>query len=177
MQSQELRPKPKNFLGRRRWIFPNCPKLSYEWSDERNFFGVQNLAKNLEFAELVKFLERQHGKFLTRVPELHLARDTSGQVLLWRARFWKSFDRLKRFVTGQKNYFIDLKTGLSDQVLKTLNVPANSQLQITSSLGITPQRRLSRVAFLWNNKEFDHFKKSPGTSHFIFLNGKNYILN
>ena len=31
--------------------------------DEEIFFGVQNLAKNLEFAELVKFLERQHGFF------------------------------------------------------------------------------------------------------------------
>jgi hypothetical protein len=54
------------------------------------------------------------------------------------------------FKTGQKSYFIDLKTGLRDQVLKTLNVSANSQFQIASSLGITPQRRLSRVAFLWN---------------------------
>ena len=65
--------------------------------DEENNFGVRKLAKNLEFAELVKFLERQDGfstvvldigrekeikmtrNFLTRVPESHLAKFFSGE--------------------------------------------------------------------------------------------------
>ena len=65
--------------------------------DEEKIFGVRNLAKNLEFAELVKFLERQDGfstvvldigrekeikmtrNFLTRVPESHLAKIFSGE--------------------------------------------------------------------------------------------------
>ena len=83
--------------------------------------------------------------FLTRVPESHLAKffmEKKVLKILCRTSYM--------FKTGQKSYFIDLKTGLNDQVLKTLNVSANSRFQIASSLGITPQRRLSRVAFLWN---------------------------
>ena len=65
MKSQELLPKPINFLDEDakyfRIVLNFLRNEEVFTCDERNFFGVQNLAKNLEFAELVKFLERQHG--------------------------------------------------------------------------------------------------------------------
>ena len=60
--------------------------------------------------------------FLTRVPESHLAKffmEKKVLKILCRTSYM--------FKTGQKSYFIDLKTGLSDQVLKILNVPVISQ--------------------------------------------------
>ena len=59
---------------------------------------------------------------------------------------------------------------------------ANSLFQITSSLGITPTRGTSTPNHIFQElrfygiKEFNHFKKSPGTSHFISWN-QNYIVN
>ena len=73
------------------------------------------------------------------------------------------------FKTGQKSYIIDRKTGLSDQVLKFLNVPANSQFQITSSLGITSNDVFQELRF-YGIKEFDYSKKSTGKSRFISWN-------
>ena len=99
--------------------------------------------------------------FLTRVPESHLAKfflESKVLKILCQTTYM--------FKTGQKSYIIDRKTGLSDQVLKFLNVPANSQFQITSSLGITSNDVFQQLRF-YGIKEFDHFEKSPGTSHFI----------
>lgn len=109
--------------------------------------------------------------FLTRVPESHLAKffmEKKVLKILCRTSYM--------FKTGQKSYFIDLKTGLSDQVLKILNVPVISQFQTTFSLGITPNDVFQELRF-YGIKEFDHFKKSPGTSHFISWNQKTRYLH
>ena len=77
------------------------------------------------------------------------------------------------FKTGQKSYFIDLKTGLSDQVLKILNVPVISQFQTTFSLGITPNDVFQELRF-YGIKEFDHYQK--GSLDYITWN-ENYNVN
>ena len=187
-----------------------------KFEDENLFVGVRDLAKNLELPEIVKLFEKEYGfstvafefvennfqdfvhagrplyyiiarRFLTRVPESHLAKFFFGEQ--------GSQNPLSKWIfkKGPNRYIISNKAGLTQHILKFMEMPTNSEFNTTGSYRYNKPNvdefwkmlsnmwtRNSSIDFLkelelYGIQEFDHFKKSPGTTNIIW--NENYNVN
>ena len=142
--------------------------------DENLYDGVLDLAKYLELDELVKLLEREYygfstvvfeirgkevkiaRKFLTRVPDSHLARFFLGEQ--------GSQNPLSRWISkkGPNRYSINRGTEVSNQVLKFLKMHAcHAQFTIQLNGYCNKHEVLQELEFYGITKY--HFE-SPSTS-------------
>lgn len=181
-----------------------------KFEDENLFEGVCDLAKNLELTEIVKLFEREYGfstvvfefgmplrhemkeeeitivrKFLTRVPDSHLAKfffgDQGSQNPLSKWIFKKGPNRyfIRQGSPGGSNH----KAGLTKHILNFMDMSANSQFKTCGSnvFAFGMQQQFSSIDFLkelelYGIQEFDHFKKLPGNPYIISWN-ENYNVN
>ena len=171
------------------------------YDQESLFLGVRDLTKNLELNELVKLLEREFGfstvvleiglnfhchdcstsfdykevtiarKFLTRVPESHLAKfffGEQGQNPLFNWIFKK----------GPNRYSIsNRRTLFTEHILKFMEMPVNSWFNTTGYYRNQPAfyfNDFSKELELYGIKEFDHYQK--GSLDYITWN-ENYNVN
>ena len=165
------------------------------------FVGVCDLAKNLELTELVKLLQREHGfstvsvvfeffdesqrrekeitiarRFLTRVPESHLAKFFFGEqgyqnpLSAWISK------------KGPNRYCIsNHKAGLTEHILKFMKMPTNSQFNTAGYYHYNSgNQQVSSIDFLkeleiYGIQEFDHFTKPPRNTY--YNSGENIYWN
>ena len=163
--------------------------------DEENLFeGVLDLAKKFELAELVKVLENDWKervvvlevrekqfkivrKFLTRVPESHMAKFFNEKK--------ESQNPLSDCIskTGPNRYFIRRKIRMTEHLLEFMKKPANSDFNTNgpnnsyypAANQIIPDGFLKELDFYGIN-EIQHFQKSPERNDLIFWN-ENYNVN
>ena len=111
-------------------------------------------------------------KFLTRVPESHLAKFFFGEQ--------GSQNPLSAWIfrKGPNRYSISNRTpGLTEHILKFMEMPTNSEFHTSAYYG----GMRDFIGFLkelkfYGIQEFDHFKKSPGNTYAISWN-ENYNVN
>ena len=165
--------------------------------DENLYDGVLDLAKYLELDELVKLLEREYygfstivfedrgkevkiaRKFLTRVPDSHLAKFFLGEQ--------GSQNPLSDWIfkKGPNRYFIGRRSDLTDHVLNFMKMRANLEFNTCGIVGMygnsSQQIAFSSTDFekeleFYGINEFYHYDKSPFGRHLISWT-ENYDVN
>jgi hypothetical protein len=112
-------------------------------------------------------------KFLTRVPDSHLAKFFSGEQGCTKKKK-KSQNPLSNsiFKKGPNRYSINRRTDLTEHLLKFMKMPANSDFKTYGNVKLdafsvpTGQTSFSSIHFVeelffYGIQEFDHYKKSP----------------
>ena len=154
--------------------------------DENLYDGVLDLAKYLELDELVKLLEREYygfstvvfedrgkevkiaRKFLTRVPDSHLAKFFLGEQ--------GSQNPLSCWISkkGPNRYSINRGTEVSNQVLKFLKMPAMRNLEFnTENGGRQNSSEFRKELEFYGITAVHHYQNSGG--NFISWNGNCHV--